>query len=233
MINQARISPGSDKIRNHQHTLDDSGLRPLAVRRVRAKAARRDRGEREPRSPMPTRFEVGGLYHMFVQYGDRCNILTGEPDGRRNPLGTPIRVVRISPSRDKIWYESGGATVMQSLWADRVEHDFGRNKFAIDAWADMDDCEFICNPHGTAYNDPFCDADALVPLRRNHPSTRNMIFIQKKYRDAVVRNWFKVWCAFKLLALAQRARKRANEPGGCGARAAQANFERAAKRQRS
>ena len=46
-------------------------------------------------------------------------------------------------------------------------------------------------------------------------------------------DWFTVWCALKLLVLARRARKRAYEPGGCGARAAQANFERAAKRQRS
>ena len=78
---------------------------------------------------------------------------------------------------------------------------------------------------------PHCIAVDVVPLRRRPDF--NKCAPQRQYRDAVVRNWFKVWCAFKLLALAQRARKRAYEPGGSGARAAQANFERAAKRQRS
>ena len=73
-----------------------------------------------------------------------------------------------------------------------------------------------------------CHYDVTIPRR-----ALNMIFIQKKYRDAVVRNWFKVWCALKLLVLARRARHRANQPGGGGACAARASFERASKRQRS
>merc|ERR1719453_1407515 len=169
---------------------------------------------------------------MFVQYGGRCNQWPspdwpGEPTrGHKPGQGIPIRVVRISKDRKTIWYKSGCAKVKHPLdcvsftWPIRGDEQMNTTEVI----------EHVRWDEPTRHYWPQCSAVDVVPLRRRH--RLGLSAPQRQYRTAVVRNWFKVWCAFKLLALAQRARKRANEPGGCGARAAQANFERAAKRQR-
>ena len=182
---------------------------------------------------MPTQFEVGGLYYMFVQHRGTCNSCGDYPHSLRR-LTTPIRVVRISKHRKRIWYESDGAIVQQSLWRDRVEHQFyvedGRRLNPSTEFM-PDDIEFICNRHGDGKVNSFCDAHALVLVRQRPYEVEHLSFSQKIGKVRNRRNWLKFWIVLKLLVLAQRAKERAYRPGHSGARAAQANFERAAKRQ--